>query len=164
MERRVLDWLFSFGAWSITAALFLFASLVMSLIPMTDNEMFMAFLGVILALAILHIFMGRHKSVIRFWDCLLSILSAIALYVLTAGIFAMTCHALTGAAMDNAWLGIAARLASAFYVWAGIDLLRAYGGVDTSLLKAIVLSWLMTPFLAKRLLTRRERMRWEEFT
>ncbi len=164
MERRVLDWLFALGAWSITAALFLFASLVMSLIPMTDNEMFMAFLGVILVLAVLHIFLVRHKGVIRFWDCLLALLSAIALYVLTAGIFAVACHALTGVAMDGAWLGIAARLASAFYVWAGIDLIRAYGGMDTSLLKAIVLSWLMTPFLAKRLLVRRERIRLEAYT
>lgn len=164
MERRVLDWLFSLGAWSITAALFLFASLVMSLIPMTDNEMSVAFLGVISALAVLRLFMVRHKSVMRYLDCLLALLSAIALYVLTAGIFAVAFHTLTRVAMDNAWLGFAARLASAFYVWAGIDLLRAHGGVDTSALKGILLSWLMTPFLAKRLFERRERVRWEEFT
>ena len=164
MERRVLDWLFALGAWSITGALFLFASLVISLIPMADNEMFMAFQGMIAALAVLHFFMMRHKSVMRLWDCLLAFLSFIVLYVLTAGIFAIACHTLTGAAMDNTWLGFAARLASAFYVWAGIDLLRAYGGVDTFALKVILLSWLMTPFLAKRLFKRREKMRWEEFT
>ena len=164
MERRVLDWLFALGAWSITAALFLFASLVIALIPMTDNEMSVAFRGVIAALAILHIFMVRHKSVMRILDCLLALLSVIALYVLFAGTFAEVCHVLTGAAMDNAWLRIAAQFTSAAYVSAGVHLLRLYGGGDISLLKAILLSWLMTPFLAHRLLARRERMRWEEFT
>ena len=154
MERRVLEWVFAPGAGGVTVTLFLFSSLLVCFFPMTDDEKFRAVLGTATVLAVLHYFVARCESLMRFFDKLLSVLSSITLYVLTICIFAVACHALTGVAIDSAWLRIAAQIASASYVWAGLRLVRIYGGADTSVLKIVWLSWLMTPLLTERLLIR----------
>ena len=157
-----MEWLFAPGAGSVTITLFLFSLLVIGWLPMTDDEKLLVIKGSILVLPILYFFVDRCDVLLCLLDWLLSMLSFIVLYVLSVVIFSMVCHALAGVAIDSDRLGITARIVSSFYVWAGVRLVRKYGGVDTSALKTIWLSWLITPPAAERLLDRRGKMLLEE--
>lgn len=156
-----MEWLFAPGAGGITVTLFFLSSLLVYFLPMTDDEKIRAILSTTLVLAVLYFFTARCESLMRFFDKLLSVLSSITLYVLTVCIFAVACHALTGVAIESAWLRIVAQIASASYVWAGLRLVRMYCGADTSVLKMVWLSWFMTPLLTERLLARRARVQME---
>ena len=160
MERRLVEWLFAPGPWGITAVLF-FSALVVSLLPLPDDGKVEAMRRVLAALAVLHFFMMRSVILMCLLEWLLSAFSFIPQYFLSVAIFAFACHALIGAALDSVWLRFGARIAGALYVWAGLDLVRAYSDGDTSALKTFWLSWLMTPPLVRRLLARRARRRLE---
>ena len=126
---------------------------------MPDDEKFKALRNVISVLAVLYFYVARYDILLCFLDWLLSMLSFLVLYVLSIVIFSITLHTLAGMAFDSDWLQISARIVSAFYMWAGMRLVRTYGSKDTSALKTVWLSWLMTPLLAERLIVRREKMR-----
>lgn len=154
LERRILKWLFAPGAGVVTVTLFLFSSMVICRLPMTDDEKVGAIWGMILALAVLHFFVTRCEVLRFLLDGLLLVPLLIVVYVLAAAIFIEACHALTGVATNSNWIRLLARIFSASYMWAGVRLVRTHGGMDTSALKTAWLSWLITPPLAERLLDR----------
>lgn len=162
MEWRLLDWLFAPGTWGNTAALFFLSALVVAFLPLSDDGKLETMRRVLPVLAVLHFFMMRSVILLCFLEVALSVLSVIAQYVLSAVVFAAVCHALLGCRMDSGWLLLGARIAGAFYTWSGLDIVRAYRDENTSSLKTLWLSWLMTPLLARRLLARRARRRIEE--
>ena len=162
MERRFLDWLFAPGAWGNTAALFFLSALVVAFLPLSDDGKLETMRRVLPVLAVLHFFMMRSAILMCLLEVALSVLSVIAQYVLSAVVFALAAHAFANAGMDSGWLQLGARLAGAFYTWSGLDIVHAYGDENTSSLKTLWLSWLMTPLLARRLLVRRARLRIEE--
>ena len=153
-----MKWLFAPGAWVVTATLLLFSALVVYYLPMTADEKFGTIRGVVLVLAVLHFFVARCEILQFLLDFLLSVILFSPLYFLSVVLFIAACHVFLGAATDAEWLQFTARMAAASYMWAGVRLVRTHGGVDTSALKILWLSWLITPPLAERLLDRRGKM------